>query len=283
LGIGGSKKGKEKQTSSFHFVRFDHLTVDGMSINTKSIVIRSLAAGQHHVIVHLQVILSNGSSRLLSVGWGTARHGQLGNVNTQDTKMPPFVSVPHVVSSDDLKDPTVSVSLGTHHTAFLRTSGKVAGLGSNRKGQLQGIEIMKGVTKLGCTWNGTYILLRSEDGDVCVLATGSYSQGQLGRALHDSSELSSIAPVDFRFSASSHRVIDMACGSEHVLVLVSVGGESVEVWGWGWNEHGNLGTGLTENVLIPIKVWPNNSGVETSQKVAGIWAGSGTSWIYVTT
>lgn len=285
LGIGGSKKGKERQdTPSFHVINFDHLTIDGMSVNTKSIVILSLAAGQHHVVVHLQATLSNASTRRFSVGWGTSRHGQLGNVITQGVKMPRFASVPQVVASDHQKDPLISTSLGNHHTMFLRASGKVTALGSNRKGQLQGIENLEGVTKLGCTWNGTYVIAQGDDGNEHVLATGSHSHGQLGRRLHDSSELPSLALVDFPFLLKSRHIIDMACGSEHVLALVSLDNESTEVWGWGWNEHGNLGTGLTENVPIPIKVWPRDSSTEvSSHNAVGIWAGPGTSWIYVTT
>jgi protein ATS1 len=284
LGIGGSKKGKERQeTSPFHVINFDHLTIDGMSVDTKSVVIPSLAAGQHHVIVQLQATLSNGSTRRFTVGWGTSRHGQLGNVITH-AKMPPFVSIPQIVSSDDPKDPTISTSLGNQHTVFLRASGRVAVLGSNRKGQLQGIESLEGATRLGCTWNGTYVLAQGDGENMRVLATGSHSHGQLGRKLHDSSELPWLAPVDFPFPLNSRRIIDMACGSEHVLALVSLDDESTEVWGWGWNEHGNLGTGITENVHIPVRVWPRESKTEaSSQKAVGIWAGSGTSWICVTT
>ena len=284
LGIGRSKKGKERQeTPSFHVISFDDVKIDGMSVDTKSIVILSLAAGQHHVVVHLQATLNNGSSRRFTVGWGTSRHGQLGNEITQGGKMPPFVSIPQVVSSDDPGDPIISTSLGSQHTIFLHASGRVTALGSNRKGQLQGMESVKGGTKLGCTWNSTYVLVQSDDGNTRMDATRSHSNGQLGRAFHDSSEFPSLAPVDFPFSLNSRRIIDMACGSEHVLALVSLDHESTEVWGWGWNEHGNLGTGLTENVDIPVRVWPREPNTEAScQKAVGIWAGSGTSWIYIT-
>ena len=284
LGIGRSKKGKERQEKPpFHVVSFDHVKIDGISVDTKSIVIHSLATGQHHVAVHLEATLNDGSNRRFTVGWGTSRHGQLGNVITQGAKMPPFVSVPQVVSSDDPKDPIMSTSLGNQHTIFMHASGSVTGLGSNRKGQLQGMETIKGATKLGCTWNGTYVLVQSDDGNMRIVATGSHSHGQLGRTVHDSSEFPSPAPIDFPFSLNSCHIIDMACGSEHVLALVSLDNESTEVWGWGWNEHGNLGTGYTENVHIPVRVWPRELNTETShQKAVGIWAGSGTSWIYVT-
>lgn len=285
LGIGGSKKGKEREgEASFHVVDFDHLTIDGMSVDRKSIVIQSLAAGQHHVVVHMQARLSNDSIRFLMIGWGASRHGQLGNVVGQNAKTPSFVAIPQALLIDDPKDPTASISLGNQHTVFLRASGKVAGLGSNRKRQLQDIEGLEGATRLSCTWNGTYILVQSEDGNPCVFATGSHSHGQLGRMLHENSGLPSLAPVEFFFPPSSRRITDIACGSEHVLALVSLNDGSTEVWGWGWNEHGNLGTGFTEDVPIPVKVWPRASDTEaSSQRAVGIWTGTGTSWIHITT
>ena len=282
LGVGVLKKGQAKR--SFHVISFDHLTIDSMSVDTKSVVIQSLVAGQHHAVVHLQATLSNGNIRRFAVGWGTSRHGQLGNVVSQTGKMPPFVSRPQVLSVYDPKDPTISASLGIQHTVFLHASRKVTGVGSNRKGQLQGVEGIEGVTTLGCTWNGTYVYTQGNDGNTRVIATGSHLHGQLGRELHRPLGLPSLASVDFPFLSGSRRIKDIACGSEHVLALALLDNESTEVWGWGWNEHGNLGTGSTDNVLTPVRVWPRDSNTVTpSQKAAGIWAGSGTSWIYVTT
>ncbi|KAJ7360882.1 hypothetical protein DFH08DRAFT_360705 [Mycena albidolilacea] len=40
-----------------------------------------------------------------------------------------------------------------------------------------------------------------------------------------------------------------------------------EVWDWGWNEHGDLGVGTTENVSIPVKIWPREAREATSGRV----------------
>lgn len=45
------------------------------------------------------------------------------------------------------------------------------------------------------------------------------------------------------------RVRSICCGSEHSLCL----GET-RLWAFGWNEHGNLGTGCTNNSFEPVPV-----------------------------
>lgn len=45
------------------------------------------------------------------------------------------------------------------------------------------------------------------------------------------------------------------CGSEHSLALSRTG----TLFSWGWNEHGNLGHGHTQNCLLPtvVEAWPS--------------------------
>jgi protein ATS1 len=244
LGIGA----KREPAKAFHIVNFDHLSEGVVSVH-------SLASGQHHVVARLKTISGD-----MIVGWGTSRHGQLGNVDG------PFLSSPAVVSSDDT---ILHAALGHQHTVFLHSSGTVSGLGSNKKHQLEGIEVPTHAQSVSCTWNGTYITT-----DACDLfSAGNNANGQLGRAD------GVFARVDFPFTAATHRLNQVACGSEHVLASFLVG-PTMEVWGWGWNEHGNLGIGTTEDVRVPVKIWPTESSQATIGHV-GIWAGSGTSWIVI--
>ena len=74
---------------------------------------------------------------------------------------------------------------------------------------------------------------------------------------------------------TTHTTVQIACGSEHVLALVkSLDQDSAtptsQIWGWGWNEHGNLGLGDTEDVKLPVRIWP--FGVGVSVDVSGVWA-----------
>ncbi|KAJ7811776.1 regulator of chromosome condensation 1/beta-lactamase-inhibitor protein II [Mycena olivaceomarginata] len=246
-----------------HILRFDHLSLNGVSVDNDSLIVQLLAAGQHHVVVRLE-----SSAGRFTVGWGTSRHGQLGDVEK------PFVSAPALISP--AQSDIVSAALGHQHTVFLHSSGTVSGIGSNKKRQLDGIDAAARARSVACTWNGTYITTTG-DGDAWELLTaGNNVSGQLGR---DGGEL--LARAEFPFTPATHQLLQVACGSEHVLASFTVlSSSTTEVWGWGWNEHGNLGVGTTEDVRIPVKIWPREAEQATSGRV-GIWAGSGTSWIVI--
>ncbi|KAJ7608781.1 regulator of chromosome condensation 1/beta-lactamase-inhibitor protein II [Roridomyces roridus] len=233
LGIGAQKV----PAKDFHVV---HPT-------DRPFIVESLLAGQHHVIAKLTT-----PSETLVVGWGTSRHGQLGN----NLATKPFLSSPEIII---LPTPISSAALGHQHTVLLHSSGTLSGLGSNRKHQLQGIGECADIKGVACTWNGTFLLTHDQH----IL-----SAGQLGRET-----TTALAHVKFPFTNATHRLTRIACGSEHVLACFVLR-DSSEVWGWGWNEHGNLGIGTTEDVCVPVRLWSGPGDV-------GIWAGSGTSWIAV--
>jgi protein ATS1 len=293
LGIGRLERGKQP-VRPFHVVNFGHLVVNGLPLETGNIIVNSLAAGQHHVVVHLKTTLSDGSARYLTVGWGTSRHGQLGIVTTDTGQAVPFLSLPKIIAVDDDENRVVSSALGNQHTILLYTSGRVSGFGSQRKGQLRGIKDFENVRSVDCTWNGTYVVM-NDNATPWILATGNHSKGQLGRAISSMSDDSRAlfpAPVEFPFTPASHRLLKIACGSEHVLSLFLVepsssrhaGDSKTEVWGWGWNEHGNLGIGTTDDVVLPTKLWPSSEESRNhGQRVVDIWAGCGTSWIAINT
>jgi protein ATS1 len=280
LGVGGSKK---RDPELVQVVNFDRI----LPPETVRFVVGSLSAGLYHVIVHLRATLADGSTRDLTTGWGVSRHGQLGK-----SSLTIHDPTPRVIELDDHDDPIVSLALGSQHSVLLHASGRTSGLGSNKKNQLRGIDGQNNVQALGCTWNGTYVIIKI-GGEVRMLATGSYSKGQLGRLIPtylNSSDDISLDEVCFPFTSSTHRLISMACGSEHVLALFEITSSNAaqdvetEVWGWGWNEHGNLGNGTTEDVALPRKIWPDEARFErqSGQKsVVGIWAGCGTSWIAI--
>lgn len=233
LGVGASRS-----AAADHIVE---LPCDGETIT-------ALYAGQHHVVVQVD------GTQL--VGWGLSRHGQLGEPK-------PKIAFPRIIP---IESQIMSVALGAQHTAFLLTSGHVIGLGSNRKEQLHGMDILSDVRMVGCTWNGTYVVVGDR-----IYSTGSHSKGQLGRSLTD------LPYVEF---PQNHHLKKLACGTEHVLALFDIVNGDPEVWGWGWNEHGNLGLGITDDIRLPLKIWPRNSESDFG-KAADIWAGSGTSWIYI--
>ncbi|KAF9267761.1 RCC1/BLIP-II [Marasmius fiardii PR-910] len=292
LGIGGVKgsasaSGSEGTSPPFYLVRFNHLLINGAHPDDeKHLSIDLVTAGQHHVVVHFRTRLTDGSYRHLTAGWGTCRHGQLGASESisdnKSKKQKPlsFVSEPKLVFVDRN---VTAIALGSQHSLFMDESGHLHGIGSNKRGQLNGLNELE-CAEVGCTWNGTYVIDKQTQ---TMHATGSHSKGQLGRVSIAECGVG-LGPVEFPFRSvelppSIRQLGGMACGSEHVLVLFdSEGSCNREVWGWGWNEHGNLGIGSTEDIPIPVKIWPPGDTYLTgAEQVVGIWAGCGTSWIAV--
>lgn len=297
LGVGKGHR-KSPAESSLHVVPLQGLGSD----QPHTLKIESLSAGPHHVVVRVRITFEDGSTKPFIAGWGTSRHGQLGPIPqaTLSEKYEPFHSSPHVVSRH--AESIVACALGNQHTVLLDRMGTVVGLGSNRKSQISGIESWKNVSAVGCTWNGTYGVAFSPDerhGEFSVLATGSNNKGQLGVPEHLHGPTGIAFTIPFSFGADTRRLMKVVCGSEHMLGLFSVhdndhhawDGRSVsadiakersEVWAWGWNEHGNLGTGDTNDVRSPRLVWPSSNATEGGlDNAVDIWAGCGTSWILV--
>ncbi|KIK81986.1 hypothetical protein PAXRUDRAFT_832496 [Paxillus rubicundulus Ve08.2h10] len=262
-------------------VSFDGLFADSSKgdIEPLPICIQSLHAGPRHVIVQLQTVAFDTGlthSPPILVGWGASRHGQLGqNVEAR------FISRPTRIPINVQQDRMVSCELGNQHTLVLHESGRISALGSNKQRQLPLHMEWESARKLGCTWNGTYVFLRDGDKRV-LLAMGNNAQGQLGRG--DATEPASTSIEAVKLPAE-HTISTFTCGSEHVLVMYgSSEGNSPSVWGWGWNEHGNLGLGTLGNVALPTRLWPREDVEEYSkypQKTVSIWAGCATSWLVV--
>ncbi|EPS97820.1 hypothetical protein FOMPIDRAFT_1127748 [Fomitopsis schrenkii] len=254
-----------------------------LPVGEHTLAVRALSAGPHHVVVVVSLTVVGGSTTEALVGWGAARHGQLGSAMSGTQTVPAIQNLPRAIHMDGTQYTPGSVShsaLGNRHTAFLHSSAKVSGIGSNKKSQLALLDSIEGARGVACTWNGTYVLTRCGSEDQ-VVATGSNSHGQLGQATAE--PCGDLRRVDFPSSTGPRRILKLACGSEHVLCLVeAIDGEGTrrEVWGWGWNEHGNLGTGATEDVHAPLRIYPT-AGSNAANRVVDVWGGNGTSWIVV--
>jgi len=286
LGVGRDAGDKmiEKGTG-IHIVDFSHISAAGKSIDSaKTVDIEQLRTGQRHVIASLKVVWGDGEPTQILIGWGACRHGQLGDLTNQSSNQsslartskakmknsivsaPTYCSRPiRLYASDSPSAFIINFSLGIHHSAFLHVSGQVSVKGSNRKGQIQRLQNLSNIRDIKCTWNGTYML--TADVPQRLLSTGSNSHGQLGRA-----ESSPTLQVE----VTGTSIKALACGSEHSMIITTAE-KGDEVWGWGWNEHGNLGLGDTTDHSVPQKLWPSSD--NPGARVHGIWAGNGTSWI----
>jgi protein ATS1 len=263
LGIGGLRS-KTDNAAPFHVLDFSHIVGSAPS----RLSITGITAGPHHAIAILRV-----DNKEHIAGWGTARHGQLGPLLAPSSgRALPFSPSPVAINLqiDVQLDPVVSVRTGNQHSLFLHASGRLTALGSNTKGQLRGLQTVGDVLAVDCSWNGSY--LRTPMG---LLSAGANAHGQLGR------DDALVTPLGSPRFPDGVRVLDFACGSEHVLAMVHSPQGKTEVWGWGWNEHGNLGTGSLTDVNVPVKIWPPSTADpdQLMGDVVGVWAGCGTSWI----
>ena len=296
LGLGASPS--THTTQGVHAVDLVSVLPSDVTRSGVTLKILSLSTGPHHTVVRVSFVFPDGSSRTSLAGWGTSRHGQLGPILNASGRPSPSTPSPHHLPVDSPKDIT-AITLGNQHTVCLRSSGRLHALGSNRKDQLAGLDSLSGVTQVGCTWNGTYVLLESGQ----VLATGSNTHSQLGRGSTGThSGHGTLAPVSLPIALGPGQITRLVCGSEHVLCIVKRSlapkhesqeqrpAAHREVWGWGWNEHGNLGIGGTDDAGVPVKVWPpehvgatgeSTSGRHGDGEVLNVWAGCGTSFLLV--
>ncbi|KAF8157974.1 hypothetical protein B0H34DRAFT_674474 [Crassisporium funariophilum] len=135
------------------------------------------------------------------------------------------------------------------------------------RGQLSDISLFnkKRVVSIGCTWNDSHSVSNDESGQSKqawdVLSCGSNSRGQHGSGRTTLSSGSVTFPLVNSDTGPAVDVtgVRIACGGEHVMAFLTrhSSNSSLELWGCGWNEHGNLGTGTTEDLFFPEKIWSN--------------------------
>lgn len=263
LGVGESKRQGNGRERLIHVV--DLIASIG-SVARGTLKVSELVAGLHHVVVRLNYLDLSGHAVQKLVGWGASRQGQLG-VASRAVTSPTEIRLPQS------RPRVTQIALGNQHTVFRHFDGSVTALGSNRRGQLGNFSSLRDVTAVQCTWNGTLAVT----GDDCTSLLSSCGTNEAGQLGHHSGE-PSFASVNLHLHGELLGAI--ACGSEHTLVVLTPVDGYVKLLGWGWNEHGNLGTGDTSNVRAPTALWPPPAGEENvDDEPIFAWAGCGTSWI----
>lgn len=91
------------------------------------------------------------------------------------------------------------------------------------------------------TRHRNFPLSKKAKGQVFSFGRGNF--GQLGYGTQCDSHFPKNVPL-------CQAVTDIACGSEHTVALTC----DAQLFSWGWNEHGNLGTGDTANRFSPFMV-----------------------------
>uniref|UniRef100_A0A1B6LKJ4 RCC1-like domain-containing protein n=1 Tax=Graphocephala atropunctata TaxID=36148 RepID=A0A1B6LKJ4_9HEMI len=174
---------------------------------------------------------------------GQASRGQLGVIGADGNV--PKTDCDSLVRVEGVED-VCQVACGQHHTLALTADGRVYGWGDNRRGQLgQGphhiptphlITTCEPGATIKAGWTHSAVL---SGGKLTTWGRNSYSQ--LGHSCDQERVDRPTQLTDLR------GVAQLELGSEHNLALLDNG----EVWTWGWNEHGNCGTGTVENVAVP--------------------------------
>jgi len=241
----------------------------GSDVDAASVRIQGIDAGPHHVVVSLDAEGQGGKIHHLVVGWGASRHGQLGASSAP--KSPTSYPTPCTLTLQSSSVP-VAISAGNQHTVVLHSDGGLSFYGTNKKSQLNCLSSPPpNVKAIHCTWNGT-CLVSPVDNSYSLYLSGSNAHGQLG--ILDSET----DPHRLQFQRGSDRLLQLSAGSEHILAHLKGPDESL-VMGWGWNEHGNLGLGHTDDVGPPNVLWPSSGGPGSLSHVQSVWAGCGTSFI----
>jgi alpha-tubulin suppressor-like RCC1 family protein len=261
--------------------------------------IRDIVCGLRHVIALCEVVnKEGGQSKLMLYGWGAARHGQL---DAERTNTPPSVYwEPHLidqwVETKEVKSTRERLGAGKEHSMYFDGQGHLKIIGSDRQGQRQIGNIERtSVLSAACTWTATLVHLQGDAAQTeAIVGSGNNRKGQLGSSEegnnvgHIRANLSEV--FEQRDQGSEMKIVSMQCGSEHTLVLVK---ESTSdrrcVWGWGWNEHGNLAQGDTNDRKEPVRVWPPTSspvitkaGMTAEYQPTHVWAGCGTTFVQLT-
>ncbi len=200
--------------------------------------VTSIGAGTNHGLA----VLSNG----LVSAWGLNTYGQLGNGTTATSNTPVQVS--------GLTNVT-AVTGGDNHSIALRSDGTVWAWGANKQGQLGNgsttpsttpvqVSNLNNVVAVAAGNNSSYAL-RS---DGTEWAWGDNSMGQLGNT---NVGKTSTLPVQVAISG----VVKITAGSGLDALAIKSDGTA---WGWGNNNQGQLGNGLSCSKTCPTPVQVSN-------------------------
>ncbi|XP_014916266.1 RCC1 and BTB domain-containing protein 1-like [Poecilia latipinna] len=92
--------------------------------------------------------------------------------------------------------------------------------------------------------SGPHVLLATDDGELFAWGHNGYSQ------LGNGTTNQGVAPVVVSANLINKKVMEVACGSHHSMALTDSG----EVYAWGYNNCGQVGSGSTANQPTPRRV-----------------------------
>ncbi|KAB7497263.1 Secretion-regulating guanine nucleotide exchange factor [Armadillidium nasatum] len=248
----------------------------------------SIAAGLRHTVIATK------EGRVYS--WGQGQKGQLGHLDTEG-KMIKTQTTPRVVEPLEMK--VKKVACGQNTTYAITNEGEVLAWGDNKWGQLAHDPVnvsfftcpltipsnyFGGLRAVWMQAGWTHCAVGLSSGQIYMWGRSDY--GQVGPVEEEETDEASaqISKTPGKLQNSRYRYVpsclrldnirQVVCGSEHNLAVVGTPEKKKKLMSWGWNEHGNCGTGNTENVYKPVSL-----SLEGDLKVIG--SGSGHSFALV--
>ncbi|XP_072832977.1 RCC1 and BTB domain-containing protein 2 isoform X2 [Pogona vitticeps] len=181
--------------------------------------------------------------------WGHNAYSQLGNGTTNNSL------VPCQISTNLINKKVIEVACGSHHSVILTSDGEVYTWGYNNSGQVgSGSTANQPIPRRVTSSLQNKIVINIACGQMCSMAVlesgevyvwGYNGNGQLG--LGNSGN----QPTPCRIAAlQGIRVKRVVCGYAHTLVLTDEG----QLYAWGANSYGQLGTGNRSNQSYPVPV-----------------------------
>lgn len=240
------------------------------SLAQASVRIRAVQAGVRHVVLHV-VWESTASHAIVChgiLGWGHARHGQLGPPPPPSSRGMYTRPIAVCLWPPTKSDTTVYLAAGMQHTVLAWATPahtELWALGQARDGQLA---LPFPRSDVCPAWAHRFDV----DGPAMPLCQWKTTFVWAGAALHACGRASHEQTSGTSLSMAHAQA--MAAGSEHCLVRTASG----DVYGWGWNEHGNLAHSPDAAALVPRRVWDHRADAGRAQRM---WAGNGTSFLVV--
>ncbi len=202
--------------------------------------------------------------------YGNNASGNLGNGNTTNASSPIAVSI--------VPSGWSSVQGGGDFSFAIAGNGTIYAWGNDNNGQL-GNGIVSGAvpnpTQIGNSnnWKSIFTGTRHAVGiksDGTLFTWGNNSNGQLGNGTNATSS----NPV--QVNSANANWISASCGDKHTMAIKSDG----TLWGWGFNQFGQLGTGNNVDSNIPVQIGTQNDwvDVECSGNITHIIKSNGTLW-----
>lgn len=194
--------------------------------------------------------------------WGSNTYGQLGDGTT--TKSVYAKKVLDADATNPIKD-VIGIASGVYSSYVLKADGTVYGFGWNERGQL-GLgnhtnktlpsQVIEGVNIVNIQAGDSELFMQKGDGT--LLSVGYNLEGELGQNMTTNTASNnkgrSINLVGYVINSQRNGILKnvvKVVGGGHQFIALT---EDNQAYTWGYNAHGQLGTGNKTNYAYPMQV-----------------------------